>query len=192
MPKTSRAFITIGGFQQRRGLVSLNETLCQIFWDRRKVRLYPRAWDCSPELLADEITEAHAVGADIRAATFSWGTPTFARVASILSRRGYTISRWLILDGVNRIPAWPHIGLPIGRVTVPANVREVVWIHQANEGGLMGLVNGREPHLEDPAATVIKERRSIPRVSHVWIDDHPEFEKAAIAAFTQPVEKATP
>lgn len=170
--------IVIGGFRQDLGLIALVEALCQLFPSRITTRIYSRRWNVPVSSLANEIRRAHDTKARLVGISFSWGNPTMIALARELAKSGHRIERLVMCDPVPRALGF----LPIGSLKVPANVRNVEWLYQKNMPFHLRVLQGKRPVADDPQHTTVTSGIAVPFVSHVFMDDTPEFFNAAISA----------
>jgi len=183
MIKRPRGIVVIGGFRQDLGLSALNERLCDIFPDRRSVRLYSRKWNTDVRTLAQEIRLAHSPASDLRVIAFSWGNPTAMNLARELRKSQHKFMRALLCDPVPRSFGF----LPFGTIMVPPNVHKVDWLYQTNMPWWLRTLEGKAPVAESKASTYINRGIPVALADHIYMDDSEEFITAAIAVATAPI-----
>lgn len=173
--------VCVAGFLQTEGeptgIVRLWRRLHQQHSDPR-TRVELRSWADRTDTLAELIWRLRPDNHPplIRLYGYSWGGAACVRLARDLQKRGLPVASMVLSDAVYRHPYWAgnwRAFVPLSRLVVPANVREVFWFRQQNNWPSGHTLVAAYPQ------TVIHPAHVIGWFGHQYMDDLDEFHRLA-------------
>ena len=188
MSSIRRVILPVMGFTQTtRGKTGMETLWCRLreLSSQATWVFPPTPWNTDAEAIAALIHRNVAADCEIIVTPYSWGCGQFfIDFADALKARGREIRHAIICDGVYRtrilptfIPVNPWSMLPLAKLRIPSNVREVTWFFQRNNRPA-----GHRPVAADRRRTVVNDGVELKSLRHEQMDDSELFHSVVLKA----------